>query len=373
MTVIGTWGPGGQVIYPGDTGAGTITGGVQAAAPGQSLSQQQSAQQSTNVSRAQQTNDALSQNFSQSYIPEYSQTPILEEIAKYSRDMAPKVYQWGMDQFDRQQGNIDALMRNALSYASPQRIRSNMGMAEAGVQQGAEAGRQSAIRDLQSFGIDPSSGRYAALDTANRVMAGASAAGAGNQQRMADIAQGNAMQNQALAAGAQNIQTGYGAAGAANQLLGTAASLKYAPLGNVSAGTSASTGQSTSTGDAQSTGSSSGWSSGQAYDPAAASKTGGNYLQTVLQPGWGEARHDMQEGGAVADDATTGGFVSQELSPSNGNQVDDVQANLNAGEFVVPKDVTAWLGQGHFYKLMAQARKARVMAESNGAVGYGAN
>jgi hypothetical protein len=40
----------------------------------------------------------------------------------------------------------------------------------------------------------------------------------------------------------------------------------------------------------------------------------------------------------------------------------------------VPKDVTAWLGQQHFYKLMAQARKARAMAGNDGAkVGYGAN
>jgi hypothetical protein len=80
------------------------------------------------------------------------------------------------------------LAASELSYASPQRIKASMGQAEARVMQGAEAGRQNAIRDLQSYGIDPSSGRYAALDNASRVQAGAAAAGAGNQQRMADIA-----------------------------------------------------------------------------------------------------------------------------------------------------------------------------------------
>ena len=118
--------------------------------------------------------------------------------------MAPQVYQWGMEQYTNNQGNIDALMRNALSYASPQRIATDVGQAEAGVQQGAEAGRQSAIQDLQSYGIDPSAGRYAALDQASRVTSGAAAAGAGNQQRMADIAQGNAMQNQAISSSLQN-------------------------------------------------------------------------------------------------------------------------------------------------------------------------
>jgi hypothetical protein len=171
------------------------------------------------------------ESFGESFIPEYSQTPILEEISRYARSMAPQVYQWGIDQFNRNQGNIDALMRDALSYASPQRIAVDMGMAEAGVQQAAEAGRQSAIRDLESYGVDPSSGRYAALDSANRVMAAASAAGAGNQQRMADIAAGNAMRNQALSAGIQNTQIGYEAAKAMNALLGTAMQLKYPPLG----------------------------------------------------------------------------------------------------------------------------------------------
>jgi hypothetical protein len=351
-----------------------------AAAPGQSVGQQQSQQQSTNVTRAQSTNvsraqstqDAATQNFSQSYIPEYSQTPILEAIAKQAQSMAPQVYQWGMDQFNKQQGNIDALMRNALSYASPQRVRADMGMAEAGVQQGAEAGRQSAIRDLQSYGIDPSSGRYAALDTASRVQAGAAAAGAGNQQRMSDFAQGTAMQNQAIATGAQNIQTGYGAGTGANALLGTAANLKYAPLGTTSGGTSVSSGQSTTTGDAQSTttgdaqmtGESSGFNASQQYPPTTGLSGG---MPATAIPGYSGF------GGSVM--AAKGGPVPDELSRSNGGAVDDVPASLTAGEFIIPKDVAAWKGQEFFYKLMAQVRKTRATSGNGSdetAVGYGA-
>jgi hypothetical protein len=309
--------------------------------------------QSTSTSTQQSQQQATSLQQSQTYIPDYSETPILESIAKYAQGMAPQVYQWGMQQYANNQGNIDSLMRNALTYASPQRIAADMGMAESGAAQGAEKGRQSALSDLQSYGIDPSAGRYASLDQASRVMSGAATAGAGNQQRISDIATGNAMQNQAIASSLQNVQTGYGAANAANQFANTGMSLKYSPLGTESSGSS------------QSSGSSSGSSASQ-------STSGASQPYGSIQVG--PVHGMMAAGGPVENDATSGGFVSHDLSPSDGQQVDDVNAQLNVGEFVVPKDVTAWLGQQHFYKLMAQARKARATAGSGGAkVGYGAN
>jgi hypothetical protein len=298
------------------------------------------------------TNVAQSQQSSSTYIPNYSETPILEQIAKYSAAMAPQVYQWGMQQYANNQGNIDALMRNALSYASPQRIATDVGQAEAGVQQGAEAARQSAINDLQSYGIDPSSGRYAALDQASRVQSGAAAAGAGNQQRMADIAQGNAMQNQAISASLQNVQTGYGAANAANQFAGTGMSLKYSPLGQTSQGTS----------------SSAGFNLGASSGPNMNTIAGRQAAANVMGGGSTGAK-----GGAVHD-GRIGGDISYDESPSNGTKTDDVPARLNAGEFVMPRDVAEWKGQEFFYKLMAQARKARATAGNGGmAVGYGAS
>ena len=266
----------------------------------------------------------VSANLSNTYIPDYLESPILRQIAQYSAGMAPQIYQWGMDQFNKNQGNIDTMMRNALSYASPQRIASQMGQAQAGVMQGAEAGRQSAIQDLQSFGIDPSSGRYAALDQASRVMGGAAAAGAGNQARVATEAQGSAMQNQAMGLSLQNVNTGYGAANAANQFLSTGMQLKFPPLGQASVGGSQGTSGSTSTSD--------------------------NWSQQV---NYGTNR---QEGGDIGYDE----------SPSAGARVDDVPANLTAGEFVIPKDVAEWKGQEFFYKLMAQARKMRATAGSEG-------
>jgi hypothetical protein len=364
---------GGVTDSGGVTGGGLPVpnpGGLPSVSPSGMLNEGQSVGQ--NVSTALGGQQSTNQQLSSSYIPEYSQTPILEEIAKYSRSMAPQVYDWGMQQFNKNQGNIDTMMRNALSYASPQRIAANMGMAEAGVQQGAEAGRQSAIRDLQGFGIDPSAGRYAALDTASRVQTAASAAGAGNQQRMADIAQGGVMQNQALAAGQQNIQTGYGAANAANALLGTASNLKYSPLGTASIGSGQSSGYNLSSG--------SGYNESQAFAPSG----GANAAPATRLESWGNISGQssapvhtvrLARGGPIEDDdATQGGFVSHDLSPSSGAKVDDVNARLNAGEFVIPKDVSEWMGQKFFYELMAKARKMRAMSNGEGQqqVGYGA-
>jgi hypothetical protein len=311
------------------------------------------------------TNQSASQQQASSFIPQYSETPILENIAKYSASMAPQVYQWGMDQYNRNQGNIDTLMRNALTYASPQRQAVDVGQAEAGVQQAGEAARQSALSDLQGYGIDPSAGRYAALDQASRVQTAASAAGAGNQQRMADIAQGNAMQQQAISSSLQNVNAGLGAANAANQFAGTAMNLKYAPLGQTSSGSSESSGFNFG-----------GGSSGSSGSSGSGGTTGGISTDIRDRPGYGETTTPpMQEGGVVPNaDATDGGYIPTGFSPSNGAQTDDVKANLNVGEFVIPRDVTQWLGQAHFYKLMDQARKARAMASStNGKTGYGAN
>jgi hypothetical protein len=309
-------------------------------------------------------NQSQSASQSGSYIPNYSETPILENIANYSAGMAPQVYQWGMQQFANNQGNIDSMMRNALSYASPQRQAVDMGQAEAGVAQGAEAARQSAMSDLQSYGIDPSAGRYAGLDQANRVQSAASVAGAGNQQRMADIATGNAMQQQAISSSIQNAaQVGYGAANAANQFAGTAMNLKYSPLGQQSTSGSESSGYSLGASGGG------GGTDTSGYNPKNSTILG-KYTPMITSTGMPTGA--MAAGGPVG--YQPGGDVPADASPSNGAQVDDVNANLNVGEFVIPKDVSAWLGQEHFYKLMAKARKDRATMGSDGAqVGYGAN
>ena len=57
--------------------------------------------------------------------------------------------------------------------------------------------------------------------------------------------------------------------------------------------------------------------------------------------------------------AVSGGHVPYGISPSHGHTTDDVVANLNAGEFVIPRDVTAHLGTKFLYDLINKGRKER--------------
>ena len=54
--------------------------------------------------------------------------------------------------------------------------------------------------------------------------------------------------------------------------------------------------------------------------------------------------------------------MQRQASPSGGVNVDDVPANLNAEEFVVPRDVARWKGEEFFHKMIDQSRKARMTA-----------
>lgn len=58
--------------------------------------------------------------------------------------------------------------------------------------------------------------------------------------------------------------------------------------------------------------------------------------------------------------------MSPAASPSGGRQTDDVNAHLNAGEFVLPRDVVAWKGQEFFQKLIADARAKSGAAPAKG-------
>ncbi len=95
------------------------------------------------------------------------------------------------------------LVAEANSYASPARMQVNMGMAGATQAQAGEAALRNSERDLLSYGIDPSSGRYAALDKAAEVQNAANIAGAENMQRNQDIATGQRLRSEAVQVGAQ--------------------------------------------------------------------------------------------------------------------------------------------------------------------------
>ena len=63
-------------------------------------------------------------------------------------------------------------------------------------------------------------------------------------------------------------------------------------------------------------------------------------------------------GGAI--NLQPGGPAPVKASPSRGAKTDDIDAKVNAHEFVIPKDVAIFKGHEHFYKLMESARKTRL-------------
>jgi len=134
-----------------------------------------------------------------------------------------------MDQYNRYFGPEYAqLVADAKNYASPARIQQAMGAAESGVAQSFNAQRNANISDLQSYGIDPSSGRYAELDAAERAQQAAAQAGAGFQAEQATEATGRALRSEALQLGSVMPSQATGAYNAAQAAAAAGANLKLA-------------------------------------------------------------------------------------------------------------------------------------------------
>jgi len=307
-----------------------------------------------------------------------------------------------------QQGvpQINNLFNEANTYASNARIAQAEGGAESDSMQASDAARKSEETQLQSYGADPTSGRYAGLDEAQRMQAAASAAGAGQTAGLQTVQTGQALRGQAVAAAEQlpgeavnainagysglsgaenaglaNVNTGVSALGAANNFLNTASQLKYPPVGQAGGSNSKSTQQSTSTNVGASTGLGGGGGTGLSDSPSsgqfgttptptdsANTPGGGGYggygWSTSAGGGGSDGGGGYAHGGAIGEFAdggmpTTGGGVPASASPSGGIQTDDIPARLNAHEFVIPQDVALWKGQEHFHKLIGQSREAR--------------
>lgn len=87
-------------------------------------------------------------------------------------------------------------------------------------------------------------------------------------------------------------------------------------------------------------------------DPGQTGFSGGQYQQGGYYAKGGPVR-----GRGVLP--TSGGPVPRNASPSRGRVTDDIPARLNAGEFVIPRDVTAHMGTKHFQDVIAKSRKLR--------------
>jgi hypothetical protein len=268
----------------------------------------------------------------------------------------------------------DSLAKEAQDYSTPARREMRAGAAMSDVSQQFKVARAAAQDRLESFGIDPSQTRAAALDVNSRIAEAAARAGAGNQAREQTDAVSRALRSEAINVGRGypgQVAQSYGLAmqggqGAANTAFGNVQSgaatmgtpMQWGQMGTSALGT---------------------WGNalGQGFD-AQMKRFDANQKASS---GWGQALGLVGGIGLASMGMPTssiggkllgfdeGGSVPESMSPSGGAVTDDVPAQgptgaiqLNGGEFVVPKDVLNWKGEEFFQNTIKKAREAKQQA-----------
>jgi hypothetical protein len=284
---------------------------------------------------------------------------ILDRVTNASLARQNETDQWAREDRARYTGTFqpleDELVADARSYASPERQEFEAGRASAEVAQTFDAARENAARNLESFGVDPSSTRFAALDLGARVQQAAAQAGAANQGRLQAEETGRNLRMSAIdigrgmpaqIAGTQATAMQSGNSGANTQLAGTASGASTMGTGVQWSG--AGTGAANA---------GSGLLNGQFAAQNAAYKTqqeSSSGIGGLIGAGLGVA----QNAGWLAA-LSEGGTVPPTASPTGGRAIDDVDARLTAGEFVIPREAVSWYGEKHFQQLIEKSKKER--------------
>lgn len=265
----------------------------------------------------------------------------------------------------------DKLVKEAEDYSSPERMEQKAGEASAEVAQQFDAQRRAAAQNLEAYGVDPTSTRYAALDMGSRVQQAAAQAGAANNAREQTETMGRAMRSEAI-----NVGRGY--PGQIAGTYGTALQSGNAAVNSAIGGT-ASGAATMGTGNQWVNSGNQGlntWGNTlnmgynnqmQQFQANQQSSSGlGGLFGSVLGAAGnaGGFANLFAEGGAVPENVTPGGNVPTSASPTGGKAIDDVPARLTAGEFVVPKDVVSWKGEEFFQKLIDGSRKSKPQASA---------
>jgi len=313
------------------------------------------------------------------------------ELAKQQQSWAEKVYadnkgvsdlviDKALGWMDKQQGwaesdraryeNIfqpleEQLAKEAEDYASPERLEAEAGKAEADVAAQFEQARKTATERLEGYGVDPSQTRQGAMDLGTRVAEAASQASAGNQARWHAEDVGRALRSEAI-----NVGKGYPGQ-IASSVSGSGQSGQQAT--NTGLSTTASGAQTMGTGQSwqgQGNQALAGW--GNILNQGFSNEMNAYEANQQQGSGWGQIAGTLAgaafgkwfaEGGAIPDEE---GYIPEEMSPSGGDVVDDVPAQieetgqpaqLNAGEFVIPEDVVSWLGEKGMQQIILKARK----------------
>ena len=266
----------------------------------------------------------------------------------------------------------DALVEKAWNYDSAARRDMEMGRQSADVAQKFDAQREAATQQLEGYGIDPSSTRFAALDLDFRTKRAAAQAAAANEGARQVEDKADAYRTQAIELGLNypkfadtasdsSVAAGTAANDAMNKTtavgydtMGTAPQHEQLGVGYTNAATGATSAAGRINSDAQK-------NNIAAFNASEAASTDWGEI-AGMAAGIGAKAYFGAEGGAIPDPEaggdvqTPGGAIPPEASASGGEEIDDVDAKLTAGEFVIPVDVVKWKGEEFFQKLIEQAR-----------------
>jgi hypothetical protein len=305
----------------------------------------------------------------------------------------------------------DQQIAEAQNYDSADRLEQNRSREEGAVAARMNAQRENTQRDLEGFGINPAATRYAGLDAGMRAAQAATQAAAGSQSDVRTQAQGRAMRERAVqlgnslpgmaageygqagqfGAGAGNTTLAQTASGAntmgtglgwlqgsigANQAAGALTAQQYKDRMTQWKANQSGSGLGTLAGMAGAgigayfggpAGASAGWNAGRAIGDSGGGGGGwdSNYAGSgdpdYQGPGYAQGGEVDMQGAQGGDDFD--GQVPASMSPSHGQNVDDVDASgsagpihVNAGEFIMPRDVTQFYGTKHLHGLIEKAR-----------------
>lgn len=320
-----------------------------------------------------------------------------DEVGGFMMDQMYKTAEWADKDRKIYEGVYQPLQVQQAARAQdandPKHAEYMAGLAEAEIADKFKAARDTAAERLIAYGVDPSQLRQGALDTGTRIAEASASVAAGNQARLqdkqyADQLMAGAIQTGSSYPGAIAANTGasgtFGNAGvniplavsqSGKSLMG--GPLDWQQLGNQS---TASAGQLLNANwqsqlqknqQEQDQDSGIGSALGFATSLALAPTTGGgSVIGKLFSEKGGVIPRRFANGGGIPDDpgmmgGDPGTSVPPELSPSNGAIPDDISAqvddgsqiNVNAGEFVVPKDVVNWLGEKGMQQFILKARK----------------
>jgi len=309
------------------------------------------------------------------------QLPAMEDEAAMSQQMRDRYREMGIP-FE------DEYLDTITNWDSEERRDNRAGQAQAGVGMASDAAREAEIRKLESYGIDPSQTRSAALDSNLRFQEAVSKAAAGNNERNAVEREGISLGGEAVniykgmpAQSAQSLATATGAGQTAfgnSNALGNFGTQGYMNASNMNASNANMYNSAYNTSGSLYANDLNKWELEQKYSTGAAiGKLAGTALGAASGAG-GFGGLFSAEGGPVPHAAEggppqigqpqpqQGGQPQQMAAPrpqSQGIPSDNEPIMVTPGEFIIPDDVARWEGEKSLQKMINKARDDRTTTE----------